>query len=54
MVQDIQNAARRTLTMLARGLGARQVQFDFGGSELVQTRLDFSAEPLPQQPQAQA
>jgi hypothetical protein len=35
--------------MLAKGLGARDVQFDFGRSELVQTKLDFLAEPQPQQ-----
>jgi hypothetical protein len=53
MVQDIQSSARRTLGMLARGLGARDVRFDFGRSELVQTKLDFSAEPLSQQPQTE-
>ncbi len=54
MVPDIQNAAKRTLTMLAKGLGARDVQFDFGRSELVQTKLDFLAEPQPQQPEMNA
>lgn len=49
MVPDIQSAAKRTLAMLAKGLGARDVQFDFGRSELVQTKLDFLAEPQPQQ-----
>ena len=54
MVPDIQNAAKRTLAMLAKGLGAREVQFDFGRSELVQTKLDFLAEPQPQQPEMNA
>ena len=54
MVQDIQNAARRTLTMLAKGLGAQDVRFDFGNSELVQTKLDFLNEPLLQQPEMHA
>jgi hypothetical protein len=54
MVPDIQNAAKRTLAMLAKGLGARDVQFDFGRSELVQTKLDFLAEPQPQQPEMNA
>jgi hypothetical protein len=50
LIPDIQNAAKRTLTMLAKALGARDVQFDFDRSALVQTKLDFLAEPQPQQP----
>lgn len=52
MIPEIQNAAKRTLTMLAMALGARDVQFDFDRSELVQTKLDFLAEPQlqPQEP----
>lgn len=49
IIPDIQNAGKRTLTMLAKALGARDVQFDFDRSELVQTKLDFLAEPQPQQ-----
>jgi hypothetical protein len=47
IIPDIQNAGKRTLTMLAKALGARDVQFDFDRSELVQTKLDFLAEPQP-------
>lgn len=49
MTPEIQNAAKRTLTMLARALGAREVRFDFGRSELVQARLDFLPDARPEE-----
>jgi hypothetical protein len=54
MIPEIQSAARRTLTMLAKALGAREVQFDFDRSGLVQTKLDFLPEAQPRQPEMQA
>jgi hypothetical protein len=49
MIPEIQNGAKRTLSMLAKALGARDVQFNFDRSGLVQTKLDFLAAPQPPQ-----
>jgi len=43
MRTDVQGSARKTLEALGTAFGARAVTVDFGGSELIQTKVDSVA-----------
>jgi len=40
MRSEVQNSARKTLEVLAKGFGAERVIIDFGNADLVQTKVD--------------